>query len=119
MEGVEGVDELLLGLRLALERLDVVDQKRVDVAVAALESGRPVLAQARHELGREALRSGAMDGERRLPIAEVVGDGTQEVGFPKARRAVEEERVVGLTGQFGDGERRRMGEAVTGPAAFK
>ena len=34
VDGVEGVEELLLGLRLAREELDVVDQQNVDVAVA-------------------------------------------------------------------------------------
>ena len=37
IEGVEGVEELLLGGGLALEELDVVDQQHVDVAVAGLE----------------------------------------------------------------------------------
>ena len=37
VEVVEGVEELLLGLLLALDELDVVDEQHVDVAVAALE----------------------------------------------------------------------------------
>ena len=37
VEVVEGVEELLLGLLLPLDELDVVDQQHVDVAVAALE----------------------------------------------------------------------------------
>ena len=39
VQRVEGVEELLLGLGLALQELDVVDQQHVDVAVAALEAG--------------------------------------------------------------------------------
>ena len=38
VERVEGVEELLLGLRLAGEELDVVDQQHVGVAVGALEA---------------------------------------------------------------------------------
>ena len=38
VEGVERVEELLLGLRLALEELDVVDEQHVDVAEAGLEA---------------------------------------------------------------------------------
>ena len=34
VQRVEGVEELLLGLRLALEELDVVDEQHVDAAVA-------------------------------------------------------------------------------------
>ena len=37
VEGVEGVEELVLGVPLALEELDVVDEQDVEVAVAALE----------------------------------------------------------------------------------
>src|SRR5205807_2550067 len=37
IESVEGVKELLLGLRLARQELDVVDQEDVGVAVGALE----------------------------------------------------------------------------------
>ena len=37
VEGVEGVEELVLGVALALEELDVVDEQHVEVAVAALE----------------------------------------------------------------------------------
>ena len=37
VQRVEGVDELLLGALLALEHLDVVDQQRVELAVARLE----------------------------------------------------------------------------------
>ena len=44
------MDELLLGARLALEDLDVVDQERVEPAVALLEALRPVGAQSRDEL---------------------------------------------------------------------
>ena len=50
VERVEGVDELLLGLLLALEHLDVVDQQRVELAVARLERLRPVAAQRGDEL---------------------------------------------------------------------
>ena len=35
VQRVEGVEELLLGLGLALEELDVVDEQDVDVAVGA------------------------------------------------------------------------------------
>jgi hypothetical protein len=36
----------------------------------------------------------------------------QEVGLADARRAVDEQRVVGLGGQLGDGERGGVREAV-------
>jgi hypothetical protein len=37
VQGVEGVDEFLFGVLLALEDLDVVDQQRVEFPIAGLE----------------------------------------------------------------------------------
>ena len=61
VQRVEGVDELLLGVLLALEHLDVVDQQRVELAVAGLEGLGPVAAQRGDELGREALGGRVVD----------------------------------------------------------
>ena len=46
VERVEGVEELLFGVLLALEELDVVDEQHVEVAVALLEAPRPPLGRA-------------------------------------------------------------------------
>ena len=46
VERVEGVKELLLAARLALEELDVVDQQHVDVAEARLEVVEAAAASA-------------------------------------------------------------------------
>ena len=43
VQGVEGVEERLLRLRLALQELDVVDQQDVDVAVALPGTAEPRL----------------------------------------------------------------------------
>ena len=55
VQGVEGVEELLLRLHLALQELDVVDQQHVDVAVAALEALRLVVADGVDEVVGELL----------------------------------------------------------------
>ena len=44
------MEELLLGVLLALEELHVVDQQHVDVAIAGLEGLRPGRAQGADEL---------------------------------------------------------------------
>ena len=112
---VEGVDELLLGPRLALEELDVVDQQRVEPAVALLEALRPLGAQRRHELAGEALGGRVVEGEGRGG-----GRGSsprsrpRRCVLPEPGRAVEEERVVGLAGELGHRQRCRVGEAVAG-----
>ena len=86
VQGVEGVDELLLGVLLALERLDVVDQQGVEPAVALLEPFGPVLAQRGHELGREPLRGRVVEAEIRPVAAQVVDDRAEQVGLPEPGR---------------------------------
>ncbi len=66
MQGVEGVEELLLGLRLALEELDVVDEQHVDVAEARLEVVGVAVRERAQELVRERLAGGAADGQPRV-----------------------------------------------------
>ena len=114
VEGVEGVEELLLGRRLALEELDVVDQEDVDVAVAGLEGLVAGGLQRRDELVGERLGGRVADAEARGVVAQVVGDRRQQVGLAQPRRAVEEERVVGLRRRLGDGQGGAVGEAVAG-----
>ncbi len=46
---------------------------------------------------------------------QVVGDRAQQMRLAEPGRPVQEERVVGLAGQLGDGERRGVGQAVARP----
>src|SRR5204862_942234 len=96
VERVERVDELLLGLRLSLQGLDVVDEEGVDAAVAAFERLGTGLAQAADELGGEPFGRRRVDGELGPALVDVGGDRAQEVALPEARWSVQEERVVGL-----------------------
>ena len=63
VEHVESVEELLLGMGLSGDELDVVDQQYVDVAVSALELGGPVLPEGGNELDGEGLGTGESDGQ--------------------------------------------------------
>ena len=69
VERVEGVEELLLGLRLALEELDVVDEQDVDAAVGGLERLERAGVERADELVGERLDRRVADGE---PVAVVV-----------------------------------------------
>ena len=113
VERVEGVEELVLGVPLALEKLDVVDEQHVEVAVAALELLGPLRAQGGDELAGEGLGSRVADAETGGEGGEVVGDRNQEVGLAEPGWAVEEERVVGLRRGLRDRQRRRVGDPVS------
>src|SRR3954449_8739422 len=98
MQCVERMDELLLRVFLSLQSLHVVDQERIELAIALLEALWPVLPERADELGREPLGGGVVHGELGAAAAQVVDDRAEQVGLAKTRGPVEEERVVRLTG---------------------
>src|SRR3546814_3491937 len=69
---VEGVEELLDRLLLALDELDVIDQEHVDVAVAALELLVRALAHRLDELVHEGLGAAVAHPVRRVVLPHVV-----------------------------------------------
>ena len=102
MKGVEGVEELLLRLHLALQELNVIDEQHVDVAVAALKVGRLVVADRVDEVVGELFGVHVSHLDVRIQAARVVADGVQQVGLAQARVAIDEQGVVGLGRGFGD-----------------
>ena len=112
VERVEGVEELLLGLGLALQELDVVDEQHVDAAVGGLERLEAAALERADEVVGERLDGRVADGQPGAVLGDVVGDRVQQVGLAEAGRAADEERVVGQAGHLGHGERGRVGEPV-------
>ena len=96
VQRVEGVEELLLGLGLGGEELDVVDEQDVGVAVAALEAVHVAALQGGEELVGERLDRRVADAEAAAVGEDVVADRVQQVGLADAGRPVDEERVVGV-----------------------
>ena len=112
VQRVEGVEELLLGLGLALEELDVVEEQDVDVAEAGLEAVGVTVAERVEELVGEGLAGGAADGQARAVREQQACDRAQQVGLADAGRPADEQRVVGLRRHLGDGQRGGVREAV-------
>jgi hypothetical protein len=109
------VEELLLRLDLPLQELDVVDQQHVDVAVAALEAGGPVVADRIDEVVGELLAAHVANAGATEQAAHVVTDRVEQVGLAQPGVAVDEQRVVGLAGRFGDSDGRGVREPVGRP----
>src|SRR5204862_3153350 len=94
VQGVEGVEELLLDPLLVLEELDVVDEEDVVGAVALLEALDALVAQRVDEVVHESLARDVADAQVRRVLADVLRDGLEEVRLAEPRAAVDEERVV-------------------------
>ena len=108
------MEELLLGLDLRLQELDVVDQQHVHVAVGAPELGGPVVGDGVDEVVGEFLGGDVAHPQVLVVAAHVVPDGVEEVGFPQPGGAVDHKRVVRLAGLFRDGGRCGVREPVRG-----
>ena len=112
VQGVEGVEELLLGLGLALEELDVVEQQHVDVAEAGLKvSVRPPPSAPRNSFVKASpvvqrtVRPGLCESSRlAIELSRWV--------LPTPGRTADEQRVVGLGWHLRDGQRGGVREAV-------
>ena len=112
MQGVEGVEELLLETLLVLHELHVVDEQDIAVAVSPLEDRHRVGADGVDELVHERLRRHVPHAHAGVVLSDVVGDGVQEVGLAQPGCAVDEQRVVGLGRRLGDRQGGGVGEAV-------
>ena len=115
IERVEGVKQLLLAARLPLEELDVVDQQHVDAAEAPFELLEVACGERRQEGVGELFGRRVAHGEPATEGGDVVADRMEQVRLAETRGAVDEQRVVGLRGHFGDGQRSGVGEAVGRP----
>jgi hypothetical protein len=114
VEGVEGVEELLLGALLAGEELDVVDEQDVDGAEAVAEAGHLVVADGVDHVVGELFTGDIADGGVGLAALDLVADGLHEMGLAHADAAVKEEGVVGLGRALRDGLGGGGGELVAG-----
>ena len=112
VDAVEGVEELVLGLLLAGDELDVVHQKQVDLAVLVAEFLRGAALDGAHQLIGKLVALDVDDGLVRPALVDGVADGQQQVGLAEAGIAVDKERVVGLAGILRHGGGGRVGEAV-------
>jgi hypothetical protein len=111
-EGVEGVEELLLGGLLAADELDVVDQHDVDRAKLLLEVDGGLFAERADEAVHELLRRHVDHRARGLALADVPGDGVHQMGLAQPDAAVQEQRVERHRGRLGDAPGGGVGELV-------
>ena len=114
VDGVERVEELFLRPLLVRDELDVVDEQQVDAPVARPEVVDAALLDAGDELVGELLAGHVDDPLAREAGDDRVADGVHQVRLAEAHAAVQEQRVVGVSGALRDRQARGMREAVGG-----
>ena len=83
VEGVEGVEELLLQAFLAFHELNVVDQEYVAVPVATLEDHLAVVADGVDEVVHEGLCRDIANAHAGEVVHPVMTDGMEQMGLPQ------------------------------------
>jgi hypothetical protein len=74
VQGVEGVEELLLDTFFALDELNIVDQQHIDIPVTALEGHSAVITQGVDEVVGEFLSRDVFDSHAwEKPLCVVAG----------------------------------------------
>ena len=84
MQGVEGVEELLLRTLAARQRVDVVDDEEVHPAQPALELLHPVPAETRDEVADEGIGGEIRNSCFRASLQDRVADGGRQMGLSEA-----------------------------------
>ena len=114
MQGIEGVEELLLGVLLALDELNVVHQDQIGGAVAIAEGLHAVLADGLDQVIGEGFGGDIGHPSPGVDFQPVMTNGLHQVGFAQAHTAADEQGVELPARCFGHSQSRRMGHPAVG-----
>ena len=114
MEGVEGIEELLLGGGLARDEVDIVDEQDVAGAVLIPELVHGLTGNGVDQLIGEVLALDVDDPHVGDLLFQLVGDGVEQVSLTQTAGAVDEERVIGLSGSVRHGDTGGVGKLIGG-----
>ena len=111
--GVERKEHLILGTRLASNKVDVVDGEQLQASHGISESVELVVTNRLNVLVGEVLAGHIPHGFAGVGIGKPMADSLQQVGLPHAAVAVNEEwREMARVGIVDDALGRRNGEAI-------
>ena len=102
MEGIESVEKLFLNIFFAGNKLDIVDQNAIGVAVFVFELVNVFGPEGRDKLVAKGFGGKVADVVLRMEAEKLVADGLHEVGFANANSAPDKERIVGESRVFDD-----------------
>src|SRR6266496_4828923 len=105
---IESVKEFFLGTLFATEKLDVVYQEEIDLAIALSEFDQIAVLDRVDELVDEQFTGDINHLYVFLLGPNVLPDGLHQVGFAKTDTAINEQRVVCARGRLGYGESGSM-----------
>src|SRR5690554_1756457 len=110
MEMIKGVEEFFLRAFFAANKLNIIDQQYICLAIFGAKLIGTLVANGANQLVRKLLRR-AVDHAITL-LAQAIADGIEQVCFAQPDTPIDEERVEGLSWRVDNGKRGSMGQAV-------
>src|ERR1041385_1640223 len=104
VQGIKGMEELLLNPLLASQELDVVDQQHIRLPVFFAKTDKLIVLDAIDVLIGELFRGDVSDATAFFMGGHVMADRMQQVSLPQTNTAIEKKRVIGFAGCLGHGE---------------
>ena len=114
VEVIEGMEKFLLRRFLAGDKLNIVNQKQIGVAVFIAELIVPALLQGGNQLVCKLIALDIDDIIAGVVLMHDAGDGVKQVRFAKAGRAVNKKGIIRFRRVIGDGNGGGVREAVRG-----
>src|SRR3989338_1104656 len=115
MERIKDVEQFLLCFFGIGDKLDVVHDEDVVLAVLIFEIVRPAASYRIDVVGGEALRRYVQNLHIAAGFFEVITDRLNEMGFAASRRTVYEKRIISEARPLDERFCRGVGELVKGP----
>ena len=114
MERVEGVEEFILRTLLAGNKLNIVHEKQVSMAVFIAEFHIFALLQGGDQFVGELVAFDINDLGVGTLAVDLAGDGIEQMGLAETAGAIEKQGIVALMQSVGHRHRGGVGEAVGG-----
>src|SRR5215469_18074498 len=116
MEGVEGVEKLLLSALTPGQELNIIKDQGVDPAEPLLEFPHPFTPNRAYQFIHEGLgRHEQHPAPSGAGVPEMMSDGSQQMSLAETDATINEERVVFFARPLGNRQRGGMGELVARP----
>jgi len=117
IKGIKDVEKFGLSAFFSSNELDVVDEQDVHAPKTVSKLVHSLVTDGVDEFigeifGREVTHRGGVGDD--VVVEDVIADSVEKVSFAESDSAVNEEGIVILPREFGNGETSRIGELVAG-----
>lgn len=113
VQRIEGMEELLLRLFLARQKLNIVDQKHIYTSIFIAKLYRFVVPDRVDKFVGKLFRRQINDFRRGIMLNHIMADRMHQVGLAESNSSVNKQWIVRFRRRFRHSKRSRMCKAVS------